>query len=151
MMKKWLGMPALLVSLTVSLVSSLNAQPTWNSTEEFRTEYMRLLDTLSQRVPSSDESTWAVDMRRQIADIRQQVNGLSYPMMDKFSKITDHQAFTKMVDRLAAGDSFKNEKSAAKASFPGAVQRQGIIVPPQFFQRRGGHNLFHNTHIGGND
>jgi hypothetical protein len=94
----------------------LNAQPTWNSTEEFRTEYMRLLDTLSQRVPSSDESTWAVDTRRKIADIRQQVNDLSYPMMDRFSKITDHQAFTKMVDGLAAGDTSKNEKFAPKAS-----------------------------------
>src|SRR6266404_1114763 len=129
-MKKWLGTLALLVFLAILLAPSMNAQPTWNSTQEFRNEYMRLLDTLSQRVPSSDESTWAVDMRRKISDIRQQVNGLSYPMMDQFSKMTDRQAFTKMIDGLAAGDSAtKNEKFAAKASLPGA-QRQAVIATP---------------------
>src|SRR5438105_3565964 len=40
-----------LLFLTISLAPSMNAQPTWNSTEEFRTEYVRLLDALAQRVP----------------------------------------------------------------------------------------------------
>ena len=134
MLKKWLGMFALLVFLTISLAPSMNAQATWSSTDEFRTEYMRLLDTLSQRVPSSDDSTWAVELRRKISDIRQQVNGLSYPAMDRFSKMTDHQAFTKMVDALAAGDSLtKNEQFTTKAGLPGAGQpRQAVIVSPNF-------------------
>jgi hypothetical protein len=133
MMKQWLGMLALLVFLTVSLAPSMNAQPTWNSAEEFRTEYLRLLDTLSQRVPSSDESTWAVDLRQKISDIRKQVNGLSYPMMDQFSKLTDRQAFTKMVDGLAAGNKLTgNEKFAVNGSLPGAVQPRVVIVPPNF-------------------
>jgi len=124
MMKKWLGMLAL---LTISLAPSMNAQSAWNSTEEFRAEYMRFLDALSQRVPSSDESTWAVDWRRKISDIRQQVNGLPYPTLDQFSKITDRQAFTKMVDGLAAGDSFtRSEKS------PGPPRVGAAIVPPDF-------------------
>src|SRR5450759_1717103 len=105
MMRKWLGIPALFVVLTISLVPSMNAQATWNSMEEFRSEYMRLLDTLSQRVPPSDETTWAVDTRQKISDIRQQLNDLSYPALDKMSRLTDRRAFTKMVDGLTAGDS----------------------------------------------
>jgi hypothetical protein len=133
MMRKWLGMPALFVVLTISLVPSMNAQATWNSMEEFRSEYMRLLDTLSQRVPSSDESAWAVDVRQKISDIRQQLNGLSYPEMDKMSKVTDHKAFTKMVDGLAAGDSFtKNNRLAPMASLRGGAQPMVVIVPPDF-------------------
>jgi hypothetical protein len=133
MMRKWLGMPALFVVLTISLVPSMNAQATWNSMEEFRSEYMRLLDTLSQRVPSSDESAWAVDVRQKISDIRQQLNGLSYPEMDKMSKLTDHRSFTKMVDGLAAGDSFtKNNRLAPMASLRGGAQPLVAIVPPDF-------------------
>ncbi len=133
MMKKSLGMLALLVFLTISLARSMNAQPTWNSPEEFRTEYMRLLDTLARRVPSSDESAWAVDLRRKISDLRQQVSGLSYPMMDQFMKMTDRQAFTRMADGLAAGDSStKNERFSSRASLPGTAQPQAVIVPPNF-------------------
>jgi hypothetical protein len=132
-MKKRLSMLAPLLFLTISLAPSMNAQATWNSMEEFRSEYMRLLDTLSQRVPSSDESTWAVDTRQKISDIRQQLNDLSYPAMDKMSRLTDHRAFTKMVDGLAAGDGFtKNNRLAPKASLRSGLQPLGVIHPPDF-------------------
>lgn len=122
-MKKLLSF-APLVFLTISLGPSLNAQPTWNSAEEFRTEYVRLLDSLSQHVPSSDESTWAVALRQKISDLKQQVNGLSYPALDRFSKLTDRQTFTKMIDGVTAADSVaKNDKSAG---------RQAAIVPPNY-------------------
>jgi len=137
---KWLYVIALLTILGGSLAPSLNAQQNWASPEEFRTEYLKFIDTLSARIPASDQSSWAVGLREKISDIRQQVEGLSYPAMDRFSKMTDRQAFTKMADGLAAGDSSaKNEKFAAKAPLPGAAQThprpeqlQAAIVPPDF-------------------
>lgn len=133
MMKKWLSMLAPLLFLTISLAPSMNAQATWNSMEEFRSEYMRLLDTLSQRVPSSDESTWAVDTRQKISDIRQQLNDLSYPALDKMSRMTDHRAFTKMVDGLTAGDSSTmNSRLAPKTSLRSGLQPLAVINPPNF-------------------
>lgn len=133
MTRKWLYVIAMLTILGGSLAPSLNAQQNWTSPEEFRTQYLKFIDTLSARIPASDESSWAVGLRQKISDIRQQVNGLSYPMMDQFSKMTDRQSFTTMVDGLAAGDrSPKNAKFATKASLPGGVQPQGVIVGPDF-------------------
>jgi hypothetical protein len=133
MTKKWLSMLAPLLFLTISLAPSMNAQATWNSMEEFRSEYMRLLDTLSQRVPSSDESTWAVDTRQKISDIRQQLNDLSYPALDKMSRLTDRRAFTKMVDGLTAGDSSTmNSRLAPKTSLRSGLRPLAVINPPDF-------------------
>ena len=87
----------------------MNAQPTWNSAEEFRTEYLRLLDTISDRVPASDQSTWAVALREKISNLKQQVSALSYPAMDRFSKLTDRQAFTAMAAGLAVADGAKDD------------------------------------------
>src|SRR5258708_1993148 len=134
MMKKTLGMFAVLMFLAVSLAPSMRAQqPTWNSTDEFRTEYLKLLDTLSDRVPASDDSTWAVDLRQKISDLRQKVSGLSYPAMDQFSRMTDRQAFTKMVDglagavRVAPTQRFAPKLSAASS---GSLRPLVAIVPP---------------------
>jgi hypothetical protein len=123
----------LLTSLTISLAAPLSAQQNWTSPEEFRTEYLRLLDTLSQRVPSSDESAWAVDLRRKISDIRQQVNGLSYPMMDQFAKMTDRQAFNSMVDGLTAGKGgFQETPSTSRRANAGTsrIRPMAVIQPP---------------------
>jgi len=129
-MKRLLGTLVPLVFLTISLAPSMNAQTTWNSTDEFRTEYLKLLDTLSERVPSSDESAWAVDLRQKISDIRKQVNGLSYPVLDQFSKMTDRPTFTNMVDGLAAArKDARIENSAPKASFESSARPLGVIVP----------------------
>jgi len=131
-MKRWLGMSVLLVLLTAALAPSTHAQQTWSSTEEFRTEYLRLLDSLSQRIPSSDQSSWAVDLRGKIADLQQQVKALSDTQLDQFSKLTDGQAFTRMIDGLNSGDRLgrdqRNVKNAPSLDgAPGAV-----IVPPDF-------------------
>ena len=115
---------ALLVVLSISLVPSMNAQPTWNSAEEFRTEYLKLLDTISDRVPASDQSTWALALREKISSLKQQVSGLSYPAMDRFSKLTDRSAFTKMMAGLAVADGgATSDKSAG---------RQSVIVPANY-------------------
>jgi hypothetical protein len=123
----------LLTSL-IGLVAPLSAQQSWSSPEEFRGEYMRLLDTLSQRVPSSDDSAWAVDVRKKISDIRQQVNGLSYPAMDQFGKLTDRQSFKRMVDGLNSGKSTLQPPPGgnrrAYAAATSRIQPLGVIVPP---------------------
>jgi hypothetical protein len=124
----------LLISLSISLAAPLSAQQNWSSPEEFRTEYMRLLDTLSQRVPSSDDSAWAVNLRQKISDIRQQVNGLSYPAMDQFGKITDRQTFKRMVDGLSNGKSGLQPPPGGNrreyAATTSRIQPLGVIVPP---------------------
>jgi hypothetical protein len=137
MTRKWLYVIALLAILGGSLAPPMNAQQNWASPEEFRTEYLKFIDTLAARIPASDQSSWAVGLRQKISDIRQQVTDLSYPMMDQFSKLTDRQAFTKMADGLAAGDrSPRTEKVTAQAPLPGAAQHHPVtavaIVPPDF-------------------
>ena len=137
MTRKWLYVIGLVTILGGFLAPSLSAQQNWASPEEFRTEYLKFIDTLGARIPASDQSSWAVGLRQKISDIRQQVTDLSYPMMDQFSKMTDRQAFTKMADGLAAGDrSPKTEKVAGQAPLPGAAQHHpvaaGVIVPPDF-------------------
>src|SRR5215471_19094502 len=129
-MKRWLGMSVLCVLLTVALAPSTHAQQTWSSTQEFRTEYLRLLDALSQRISSSDQSSWAVELRGKISDLQGKVNGLSDQQLDQFSKLTDRQAFTRMIDGLNGGDRLgrdqRNVKNAPSLDgAPGAV-----IVPP---------------------
>jgi hypothetical protein len=126
MIKKWICMLAQVVIFTAALAPSAHAQSTWNSPEEFRSEYLRLLDTLSQRVPSSDQSAWAGDVRQKISDIRQQVTGFSSPMMDQFGKVTDRQTFMKMVDRLSPG------ANSATVSRLGAVQSNAATTPADF-------------------
>jgi para-nitrobenzyl esterase len=73
---KWLYVIALLTILGGAPAPYLNAQQTWTSPEEFRTEYLKSIDALSARIPASDESSWAVEMRQEISDLRQQVEGL---------------------------------------------------------------------------
>jgi hypothetical protein len=138
MLKRWSCALAQLIFWTVSLAPFANAQSpsryslpespqsTWHSPAQWRSEYLRLLDTLSERVPASDQSAWATEMRQKISAIRQQVNELSDPMVDQISRLTDRQTVTRMVDHLAAGDRFL-------ASTDGALGNsvpQVVIVPP---------------------
>ncbi len=113
-----------------SLAPSLNAQQDWTSPEEFRTEYLKFIDTLSARIPASDQSSWAVGLREKISDIRQQVEGLSYPALDRFSKMTDRQAFAKMAVGVAAGTDKVQVKNRLSAD--AVLRPQGAIVPPDF-------------------
>lgn len=141
MTRKWLYVIALSTILGATLAPSLNAeQPSsadpslnaqrhWTSPEEFRTEYLKFIDSLSARIPASDQSSWAVGLRQKISDIRQQVEGLSDPMMDQFSKLTDRQAFTRMAVGVAAGPTVETKNQVGA----GAARRSlGVIQPPDF-------------------
>jgi hypothetical protein len=133
MVKHWPGRVASLLCLAASLAGSLAAQQTWTSSEEFRGEYVKLLDTLAQRIPSSDESVWAVELRRKVADLRQQVSGMSYPMLDQFQKLTDRQSFTRIMQGLEAGQrSPVKEPISARASLVGGAQPLGVIAAPNY-------------------
>src|SRR5262249_15325270 len=82
------------------------------------------------RISSSDQSSWAVELRGKISDLQGKVNGLSDQQLDQFSKLTDRQAFTRMIDGLNGGDRLgrdqRNVKNAPSLDgAPGAV-----IVPP---------------------
>jgi hypothetical protein len=143
MTRKWLYVIPLLAILGGALAPSLNAeqnlggapapylnaQQTWTSPEEFRTEYLNFIDTLSARIPASDQSSWAVGLREKISAIRQQVSDLSYPALAQFSQLTDRQAFTKMAAGVAAGD---NASLRGAVQPQGALQTQGAISPPDF-------------------
>ena len=89
---------------------------------------MRLLDTLSQRVPESDQSAWAKDVRQKISDIQNQVNGLSTPMLDQLSRLTDRQSFTQMVDAVATGARLTLD---GRTSLPGDGLLSPVGVTPQ--------------------
>jgi hypothetical protein len=144
MTRKWLYLVAVLTFLGGAVAPSLNAeqnpggapapflnaQQNWPSPEEFRTAYLSFIDTLSARIPASDQSSWAVGLRQKISDIRQQVTDLSYPMLDQFSKITDRQAFTKMADGLAAGAN--NVEITDRLRTDAVLQPQGAISPPDY-------------------
>lgn len=130
MTRRWLYGIALLTVLGGLLAPSLSAEQNWTSPEEFRTEYLTFIDTLSARIPASDHSTWAVGLRQKISAIRQQVNGLSDSAMDQFSRMTDRQEFTKMVDGLAAGT--KPIEIMGRHSAGAVLRTQGAILPPDF-------------------
>jgi hypothetical protein len=106
---------------------SLNAQQGWTSPEEFRTEYLKFIDSLAAHIPASDQSSWAEGLRQKVSDIRQQFESLSYPALDQFSKMTDHQTFTKMAVGVAAGANRVQTKRRLSAN---AVL--GPIQPPDY-------------------
>jgi carboxylesterase type B len=81
MSRKWLYVIALSTILGGLLAPCLSAQQNSASPEEFRAEYLKLLDSFSAQIPASDESSWAVEMRQEISDLRQQVEGIHRAMV----------------------------------------------------------------------
>jgi hypothetical protein len=123
---------ALLTILGSAPVPSANAQSGgrrgWTSPEEFRAEYLKFLGSLSARVPASDRSSWAVELRHKISDIRVQVEGLPDSTLEQFSKMTDRDAFTRMAVGVATGtrkDLARTELDVVSAPVP-----QSPIQPP---------------------
>ncbi|MFN2631943.1 MAG: hypothetical protein ABR610_00780 [Thermoanaerobaculia bacterium] len=100
---------------------SLNPSQSWTSPEQFRTEYLKFIDTLSARIPESDQSSWAVGLREKISDLREQVNGLSDATATKVSKLIDRRAFTRMADGVARGTD-ENKGGAGRFRTLGAIQ-----------------------------
>ncbi|MFN2631942.1 MAG: hypothetical protein ABR610_00775, partial [Thermoanaerobaculia bacterium] len=134
MRNKWLYLTVLSMMLAVALTPSLSAGPlsnarqSWTSTEEFRTEYLKFIETLAAHVPDSDQSTWAVGLREKLSDIREQVNGLSESNAEQFSKMTDRAAFRRMAEGVAAGtDRVENKDRAARR-----FRTLGAIQPPDY-------------------
>jgi hypothetical protein len=127
MTRKWLYTIALVTILGAVLAPSLNAQESWTSPEEFRTDYLTFIDTLSARIPESDQSTWAVELRRKIADLRRQVSTLSSPALERLEAAHYRPEFAFMLDKLTAGPN-----TAAGLGRHGVRQALGVIQPPDF-------------------
>jgi len=127
----------LLTSLSILLAAPLCAQQNWTSPEEFRAEYLQFVDTLSARVPPTDQSSWAIGIRQKISDLRQQVNTLPFDALTQLAKSYDRETFIKMVDRLAAGNSSFQENAGTGAAPSTSLQEkagtvQGPIQPSHF-------------------
>lgn len=65
MLKRWFGTTLLLMFSALSLAPSVRAQSItnnlpWGSPEEIRTQYSKMVSSISDKVPSSDQSAWAV-------------------------------------------------------------------------------------------
>jgi hypothetical protein len=128
--------PVLLISLSISLAAPLSAQQSWTSVEEFRTEYLQLVDALSAGVPPTDDSSGAVGTRQRISDLRQQVNTLPYPALNQLAKFYDRQTFIKMVNGLTAGNSSfqanAGTSAASSRSLILPIQPKGLLQPPNY-------------------
>ncbi|MCA1610441.1 MAG: hypothetical protein LC780_06175 [Acidobacteria bacterium] len=134
MRSKWLYLTALSILLGFALAPSLAAQPastarqSWTSPEEFRTEYLKFIDTLSAHIPESDQGSWAAGLREKISEIRQQVSGLSDPAVEQFSKMTNRRAFTRMAESVAAGTREPENKDRPVGRF----RTLGAIASPDY-------------------
>jgi len=116
--------------------SQTRAQTSWASPEELRTEYLSLLDTLSQRVPAKDRSAWADDMRQKIRDLRTQVTGLSGEALEQIAKGTDRKSLARMQDAIAngSGQVMSSTSASQRVSplFALAAAPLSSIVPPDY-------------------
>lgn len=139
MIRRWLYTVAVSIVMGAALAPRLSAEQnpggsgsvdvpqSWTSPDEFRTEYLKFIDSLAAHVPASDRSSWAEGLRQKISDIRQQVESLSYPALEKFSRMTDRQAFAKMASGVAVGTDRVQMKSGLSTE---AIQ--GAIQPPDY-------------------
>ncbi len=127
MTRKWLYTLALATILGASMAPSLNAQQSWSSPEEFRADYLTFLDSLSARVPDSDQSPWAAELRRKIADIRSQVTNLAPAALERLESAHYRPEFAFMLEKLTAGSN-----AAAQPGSRGIKQAFAVIQPPDF-------------------
>jgi hypothetical protein len=115
----------IVVFITIALASPvLFAQRGSSTPEEFRADYTKLFDSLSARVPESDQSAWAIDIRQRIGNLRTQFNELPYPTLAQLSKAYDHAALQGAIDKLGAENRSRlpQLKSSARMGTKLAIQ-----------------------------